>query len=147
MMKTLASSSSSCGEMRAGSAVARGAGVEIDMAASLADGVDLGVLETQGSQAWTQHTQSFLASGPGLLQFRSLDAGNYDRTSFVDGINLTQVAQVPEPLALVLAGLVVGLFAAVEIALQALQQIDQELALGLTQPRQRLDAQPLRLLV
>jgi len=70
------------------------------------DGIDRGTFSTQAGQAWGQHRLSFTASGSGLLEFRSLNLGSYDRTSFLNGIQAT-ATQVPEPqsLALTLAAL------------------------------------------
>jgi len=71
-------------------------------------GVDLGSFSTTAGQGWSQHNLSFTAAGSGALQFRSLNLGNYDRTSFINGIDaVASVSQVPEPqsLVLVLAGL------------------------------------------
>lgn len=73
-------------------------------------GVDLGTFTTGTAQAWAEHTLSFDVTGGGALQFRSLDVGSYDRTSFIDDVRLTAVATtVPEPqsLAMVLLGLAV----------------------------------------
>lgn len=72
-------------------------------------GNDLGTFSTEAGQGWSQHNLAFTASGSGALQFRSLNLGNYDRTSFINGIDaVASVSQVPEPqsFALVLAGLV-----------------------------------------
>ena len=74
------------------------------------DGVDLGTFTTGTGQAWAEHTVSFDATTGGALQFRSLNVGSYDRTSFIDDVRLTAVAtSVPEPqsLAMVLLGLAV----------------------------------------
>jgi hypothetical protein len=73
-------------------------------------GVDLGTFTTGTRQAWAEHSLSFDVTGGGALQFRSLNVGNYDRTSFIDDVRLTAVAaNVPEPqsLAMVLLGLAV----------------------------------------
>lgn len=73
-------------------------------------GIDLGTFTTNASQGWAQQSLNFNATGSGALQFRSLNIGNYDRTSFIDNVALTaRVSAVPEPqsLALVLAGLAV----------------------------------------
>jgi hypothetical protein len=71
-------------------------------------GVELGSFSTEAGQGWSQHHLAFTASGSGTLEFRSLNVGNYDRTSFLNGIDaVASVSQVPEPqsFALVLAGL------------------------------------------
>ena len=73
-------------------------------------GVDLATFTTGTDQAWANHNLSFDAIGSGELKFRSLNVGNYDRTSFIDDVRLTAVANpVPEPqsLAMVLLGLAV----------------------------------------
>lgn len=73
-------------------------------------GVDVGTFTTGTGQAWAEQTVSFDVTGGGSLQFRSLDVGSYDRTSFIDDVRLTAVAtSVPEPqsLAMVLLGLAV----------------------------------------
>lgn len=69
-------------------------------------GTKLGTFSNAVGQGWTQHNLAFTASGSGDLQFRSLNLGNYDRTSFINGVDAV-ASQVPEPqsLALVLAGL------------------------------------------
>ncbi|MBT9494048.1 MAG: PEP-CTERM sorting domain-containing protein [Paucibacter sp.] len=71
-------------------------------------GAELGTFSTQAGQAWGQHNLSFTANGSGVLAFRSLNVGSYDRTSFINGIDaVASVSQVPEPqsLALALTGL------------------------------------------
>lgn len=71
-------------------------------------GVDLRTFTTNGGQGWAQQSLNFKTTGSGALQFRSLNIGTYDRTSFIDNVSLTaRVSAVPEPqtLALVLAGL------------------------------------------
>ncbi len=71
-------------------------------------GVELGSFSTEAGQGWSQHNLAFTASGSGQLEFRSLNVGNYDRTSFINGIDaVASVSQVPEPasFALALAGL------------------------------------------
>ena len=73
-------------------------------------GVDLATFTTGTGQAWANHSLSFEATGGGELKFRSLNVGNYDRTSFIDDVRLTAVATpVPEPqsLAMVLLSLAV----------------------------------------
>ncbi|MEJ6005368.1 PEP-CTERM sorting domain-containing protein [Paucibacter sp. AS339] len=69
-------------------------------------GTKLGTFSNNVGQGWSQHNLAFTASGSGALQFRSLNLGGYDRTSFINGVDAA-VTQVPEPqsLALVLAGL------------------------------------------
>jgi len=65
-------------------------------------GNELGTYSTQAGQAWSQHQLRFTAQGSGLLEFRSLNLGNYDRTSFINGVQAT-ASQVPEPQSLALA--------------------------------------------
>jgi hypothetical protein len=65
-------------------------------------GTELGTFSTQAGQAWRQHQLSFTASGSGLLEFRSLNLGSYDRTSFINGVQAT-ASRVPEPQSLALA--------------------------------------------
>lgn len=70
--------------------------------------LELGSYSTEAGQGWSQHTLAFTAGGSGALEFRSLNVGNYDRTSFINGVDaFASVSQVPEPqsFALVLAGL------------------------------------------
>jgi MYXO-CTERM domain-containing protein len=71
-------------------------------------GVELGSFSTEAGQGWSQHNLAFTAAGSGKLEFRSLDVGNYDRTTFINGVDaIASVSQVPEPqsLALALTGL------------------------------------------
>ncbi len=73
-------------------------------------GVELGSFSTEAGQGWSQHNLAFTAAGSGQLEFRSLDVGNYDRTSFINGIDaVASVSQVPEPASFALA--LVGLAA------------------------------------
>lgn len=65
-------------------------------------GTELGTFSTAAGQAWSQHQLSFTAQGSGLLEFRSLNLGSYDRTSFINGVQAT-ASQVPEPQSLALA--------------------------------------------
>jgi len=64
-------------------------------------GKDLGTFSTNAGQGWSQHQLRFTASGSGLLEFRSLNLGSYDRTSFINGVQAT-ATQVPEPQSLAL---------------------------------------------
>jgi hypothetical protein len=71
-------------------------------------GVSLGSFSNSVGQGWNQHNLAFTAGGSGALQFRSLHVSDFDRTSFINGIDaVASVSQVPEPqsFALVLMGL------------------------------------------
>ncbi|MCV2354203.1 PEP-CTERM sorting domain-containing protein [Paucibacter sp. B2R-40] len=71
-------------------------------------GASLGIFSNSVGQGWNQHNLAFTASGSGALQFRSLHVSDFDRTSFINGIDaVASISQVPEPqsFALVLMGL------------------------------------------
>jgi len=64
-------------------------------------GTILGSFSTEVGQEWSQRNLDFTASGSGALEFRSRNLGNYDRTSFINGVQAT-ATHVPEPQSLAL---------------------------------------------